>query len=107
MSSSSDGDGDGDVKSDQAGPTAFHIQGGFEGISNGDGPGQGVYPPDANAAVGPEHLVQVVNEKWAVYNKVDGTPLYGPAYINALFAGMDSPCATLSNSGTEDAYFGW
>jgi hypothetical protein len=95
-----------DAKSALGGPTAFEIQDGFEGISNADDPGQGVYPPDTNAAVGPEHLVQVVNEKWAVYNKLDGMPLYGPAYINALFAGMDGPCGTWSNSG-ENGGLNW
>jgi hypothetical protein len=102
------GDGDGsatDPKTSETAPTTtLDILGGFEGISNafdqGDDRSAGASPPNPNAAVGPTHLVQVVSEKWAVYNKIDGTLLYGPAYINALFAGLEGPCATLSNSGT-------
>jgi hypothetical protein len=82
----------------QAEPTSFDIRGGFEGISNID-QGGAIYPPDANAAVGPTHVVEMVNVMWAVYNKHDGMRLYGPAYSNGLFAGMSGPCATLANTG--------
>jgi hypothetical protein len=92
------GDGMFTINTAQSGSTSFNIGNGFEGISNAD-QGDGVYPPDPNVAVGPTHVVEMVNVMWAVYNKDDGTQLYGPMYSNALFAGMDSPCATFRNTG--------
>ena len=65
----------------------------FEGINNVSG----VLPPDTEMAVGPNHIVQVVNLVFAVYNK-SGTLLAGPSNTNSLWAGFGGPCQT-DNSG--------
>ncbi|MBE9030395.1 hypothetical protein IQ266_11695 [filamentous cyanobacterium LEGE 11480] len=41
----------------------------FTGLTFQDGP---VIPPDSNGAVGREHIVQVTNQGFAVYNKANG-----------------------------------
>ncbi|HEX4953380.1 MAG TPA: hypothetical protein VF017_08310 [Thermoanaerobaculia bacterium] len=69
----------------------------FEGVNNVSG----VLPPDTEAAVGPNHYVQVVNLAFSVYNKF-GTRLTGPSNTNTLWAGFGGPCQT-DNSG--DAIF--
>ncbi len=69
----------------------------FEGVNNVSG----VLPPDTEMAVGPNHIVQVVNLAFAVYNK-SGTLLAGPSNTNTLWAGFGGPCQT-DNSG--DAIF--
>ena len=43
----------------------------------------GVLPPDANGAVGPNHYVQWVNLSFAIWNE-SGTKLYRPTAGNAL-----------------------
>lgn len=69
----------------------------FEGVNNVNG----VLPPDTDAAVGPNHYVQVVNLSFAIYNK-SGALLAGPVNTNSLWAGFGGPCQT-DNSG--DAIF--
>ena len=64
----------------------------FDGIG-----ATGVYPPDPNGEVGPNHYVQMVNSKFAIYNKA-GTLLYGPANINTLWSGFGGACET-ENAG--------
>jgi hypothetical protein len=57
-------------------------------------------PPDANGDVGPNHFVQIVNARLAVFSK-DGTVLLGPIKASQLFQGFDSPCAKYdSGDGT-------
>src|SRR5262245_30774418 len=58
----------------------------FEGIGQGFSGPQGTFtvnsaPPDPNAAVGPNHIVEIVNSAFAVFNK-SGTPVYGPVQTN-------------------------
>ena len=65
----------------------------FEGVSNLDG----VYPPDTNGDVGPNHYVQWVNLHFQIFNKQGGS-VYGPAAGNTLWSGFGGPCQT-SNSG--------
>jgi hypothetical protein len=65
----------------------------FDGMSQSSGP----YPPDPNGDVGPNHYVQMVNSRYAVYNKT-GTLLAGPANINTLWSGFGGPCQT-ENAG--------
>jgi hypothetical protein len=65
----------------------------FDGISNLSG----VLPPDTNGDVGPNHYVQWINLKFAIWNK-SGTLLYGPADGRTIFAGFGAPCET-SNDG--------
>ncbi len=58
----------------------------FDGISF-----TGALPPDTNGDVGPNHYVQTVNVKFAIYNK-SGTQLAGPTSVNALWAGFGGKC---------------
>ncbi|MDQ2808602.1 MAG: S-layer homology domain-containing protein [Chloroflexota bacterium] len=51
----------------------------------------GIYPPDTNGDVGPNHYVQIANLGFQIYNKT-GTSLYGPANVNTLFTGLGGPC---------------
>ncbi len=57
----------------------------------------GVYPPDPNGDVGPNHFVQMVNLHFQIFNK-NGVSLYGPAANNTLWTGFGAPCET-SNDG--------
>jgi hypothetical protein len=61
----------------------------FEGVNNRNG----VYPPDTNGDVGPNHYVQTVNLSFQIWNK-SGTSLYGPANTNTIWSGFGGPCAT-------------
>ena len=64
----------------------------FDGVSNRNG----VYPPDTNGDVGPNHYVQWVNLSLAVYSKT-GALLVGPTNGNTLWSGFGGPCQTLNN----------
>ncbi|HEX2310774.1 MAG TPA: fibronectin type III domain-containing protein [Vicinamibacterales bacterium] len=64
----------------------------FDGISNLSG----VLPPDTNGDVGPNHYVQWINLKFAIWNK-SGALLYGPADGRTLFAGFGGPCESSNN----------
>ncbi len=65
----------------------------FEGINNRNG----VYPPDTNGDIGPNHYVQMVNLSYAVYNR-NGTLAYGPVNSNTIWSSFGGPCAN-SNDG--------
>lgn len=58
----------------------------FEGVSNT----YGVYPPDTQGDVGPNHYVQVVNLGFQIWNKT-GTSLYGPADLSTIWTGIPAP----------------
>lgn len=45
------------------------------------------YPPDCNAAVGPNHIMQTVNCTYAIYSKT-GAVLVSPTNLNTLFSGV-------------------
>ena len=64
----------------------------FDGINNLSG----VLPPDTNGDVGPNHYVQWINLKFAIWTK-SGTLLYGPADGRTLFAGFGGPCESSNN----------
>ena len=52
----------------------------FAGVGDGDyGFAPNAAPPDTNGAVGATQYVQWVNESFAVFDKVTGAKLYGPA----------------------------
>jgi len=79
----------------------------FDGMGVGyEGP-QGKYegrnPSDNGLAVGPDHIVQTVNSRIAVFSKKGkkydktGTPLYGPVNTNIMFAGLGGPCESRNN----------
>ena len=61
----------------------------FDGVGNLDG----VYPPDTNGDVGPNHYVQFINLHFQIFSKT-GISLYGPAAGNTLWMGFGAPCET-------------
>ena len=68
----------------------------FEGIGQGFTGPAGTFvvnsaPPDNNGAVGPNHVVEIVNTDFAVFSKT-GTPLFGPVPINTLWSGFGGGC---------------
>jgi hypothetical protein len=70
----------------------------FDGVGNGFTGPQGTFtvnaaPPDTNLAVGPNHVVEIVNTDFAIFNK-SGTVLYGPVQINTLWSGFGGNCQT-------------
>ncbi len=59
----------------------------FPGVS-----ANGYAPPDSNLAVGPNHIVQMVNVQFAVYDK-SGTIFAGyPKYIGSIFSALGGGC---------------
>ncbi len=60
----------------------------FDGI-----PAQGFAPSDSNMAVGPNHIVETVNVRLAVYNK-SGAILSGPTNFTTFFAPLAGNCAS-------------
>ncbi|MBU3076842.1 hypothetical protein [Sphingomonas quercus] len=79
----------------------------FDGLGRGfSGPqGQnfGRSPSDNSLAVGPNHIVQIVNSRMAIFTKKGaqfgetGRPLYGPVGTNNVFRGFGGPCEQFSN----------
>lgn len=61
----------------------------FDGINNRNG----VYPPDTNGDVGPNHYVQMVNLSLQVFSKT-GASLYGPVNANTIWSGFGGSCQT-------------
>ncbi len=61
-------------------------------VVNVDGVGNvnGVYPPDTDGDVGPNHYFQMINLSFAIYDKA-GIKLYGPAANATLWAGFPGP----------------
>jgi len=59
----------------------------FDGIG-----AQGFAPSDVNLAIGPNHIVQTVNVRLAVYNK-SGAILSGPTNFTTFFAPVGGACA--------------
>src|SRR5208337_2087347 len=53
----------------------------------------GYVPSDSNLAVGPNHIVEVVNVQFAVYNK-SGATLAGPTNIQNLFTTLGGNCSS-------------
>src|SRR5262249_21630100 len=75
----------------------------FDGIGNGVTGPSGTFtvnsaPPDTNAAVGPNHVVETVNTDLAVFSKTTGAIVFGPVAINTLWAGFGGGCQ-LDNDG--------
>lgn len=71
----------------------------FEGVNNIDG----VYPPDTQGDVGPNHFIQWVNLHFAIYDKT-GATLYGPAAGNTLWTGFGGPCETGNDGDPQTNY---
>ena len=64
----------------------------FDGMRLPDG----YSPSDNNLAVGPNHIVQTVDNLYTIYSK-SGTPLLGPNSLTSLWGGLGGTCA--ANSG--------
>jgi hypothetical protein len=71
---------------------------GWKGLS-----ANGSLPPDPNAAVGPNNVVEIVNQHFAVYSKT-GTLQYGPADTNTIWAGFGGDCETYDDGDATVAY---
>jgi hypothetical protein len=65
---------------------------GFDGIG-----AAGSAPPDTNIAVGPNHIVEVVNSRYQVFNKSGGSFL-GPKSLGSLWTPLGGSCST-ANAG--------
>lgn len=81
----------------------------FDGVGNGFSGPQGAFivnaaPPDPNLAVGPNHIVQLVNTALAVWDKATGSVVYGPVAINTLWSGFGGGCQT-NNDGDPIALY--
>jgi len=61
----------------------------FDGLSVYQG---GYIPSDSNIAVGKDHIVETVNEAYAVYSKT-GSIVLGANSLRSLWAGLGGPCA--------------
>lgn len=79
----------------------------FDGLGVGfEGP-QGTAvtrnPSDNSIAVGPDHIVQTVNSRMAIFTKkgrrfdATGKPLYGPVNTNNVFRGFGGQCEAINN----------
>ena len=86
---------------------ALELVAGFDGLGVGfDGP-QGTSnvrnPSDNSLAVGPDHVVQTVNSRIAIFTKkgrqfdTTGRVLYGSVSTNTLFAGFTGTCELRNN----------
>jgi hypothetical protein len=79
----------------------------FDGLGIGfDGPqGSAAFrnPSDNSLAVGPDHVVQTVNSRMAIFTKkgkrfdASGKSLYGPVNTNNVFKGFGGACETNNN----------
>jgi hypothetical protein len=77
--------------------TGANFDGLGQGFTGPAGPFTGTaVPPDPNAAVGANQIVELVNTGFAVFDK-SGTPLYGPAATNTLFSGFGGKCQTTND----------
>ncbi len=89
---------------------ALEVLASFDGLGAGmaSGPGtnsppQPKNPSDNTLAVGPDHIVQIVNSQLAVFTKkgatydATGRTLYGPVSTNTLFAGFGGVCEARPN----------
>src|SRR4029077_2860136 len=83
-------DDEGVLQSSAGGPrkTSDGIQ--FPGVGS-----NGFVPPDTNMAVGPNHILQTVNSRYAIFDK-SGNLLVGPFSLSSIWAplGSGNGCAT-------------
>ncbi len=67
------------------------------------GTATGRNPSDNSVAVGPDHIVQIVNSRMAIFTKKGrrfsetGRALYGPVGTNNVFRGFGGPCEAHAN----------
>lgn len=69
-----------------------------EGFNGPQGTAAGRNPSDNSLAIGPDHIVQIVNSRMVVFTKkgsrydTSGKVLYGPVITNSIFAGFGGQC---------------
>jgi hypothetical protein len=84
----------------QGSRAAAGIVASFDGLGVGfEGPHGnplGRNPSDNSLAVGPRHVFQIVNSRFAIFDK-KGTVLYGSAPTNTLFKGFGGTCEARNN----------
>ena len=72
----------------------------FEGLGVGfegpHGPATGRNPSDNSLAVGPNHVVQTVNTRMAIFTKA-GEVVYGAVPTNTVFKGFGGTCEARNN----------
>lgn len=74
-----------------------------EGFAGPQGNATGRNPSDNSLAVGPDHVVQIVNSRMAIFTKRGkrftgtGRALYGPVPTNNVFRGFGGPCEARPN----------
>ncbi|HEY6963374.1 MAG TPA: hypothetical protein VI408_15930 [Gaiellaceae bacterium] len=100
--------GDPVVQSSVPAAAAPSLSNNFEGVGNGFSGPQGTFtvnsaPPDTNAAVGPNHIVEIVNSAFAVFNKSGGV-VYGPVQTNTLWSGFGGGCQSNNDGDATVAY---
>jgi hypothetical protein len=67
-------------------------------------------PSDNTLAVGPDHIVQIVNARMAIFTKqgrrfkTTGKALYGPVPTNNVFKGFGGPCEAHANGDAVARY---
>ncbi len=79
----------------------------FDGLGEGfvgpQGTAIGRNPSDNSLAVGPDHIVQIVNSRMAIFTRKGrrfnetGRALYGPVGTNNVFRGFGGPCEAHPN----------
>lgn len=79
----------------------------FDGLGVGFAGPQGAAtlrnPSDNSLAVGPNHVLQTVNTRMAIFDK-QGKVLYGPAPNNTVFKGFGGACEATNNGDTVVRY---
>ena len=72
----------------------------FDGLGVGfdgpQGPAAGRNPSDNSLAAGPDHIVQIVNSRMAIFSRT-GEVLYGAVPTNTIFRGFGGPCEERNN----------
>jgi hypothetical protein len=86
----------------------------FDGLGQGFVGPQGTAmlrnPSDNTLAVGPNHIVQIVNSRMAIFTKrgarydTTGRALYGPVPTNNVFRGFGGPCEERNNGDAVARY---
>jgi hypothetical protein len=79
----------------------------FDGLGVGfespHGPSTGRNPSDNTLAVGPDHIVQIVNTRMAIFTK-KGEALYGAVPTNTVFKGFGGTCEAQNNGDAVARY---
>ncbi len=84
-----------------------HLVASFDGLGAGFVGPQGSStqrnPSDNSLAVGPGHVMQIINTRLAIFTKT-GTPLFGPIETRTVFREFGGPCETQNNGDAVARY---